>query len=97
MVDLVHVPSRAKTRIASQQLSDQLVAQGVPAAEATAFITVLTGLLEDETVQPNQLGRALRAYNAVVDVAPGAFLTRPPSDFIAARALLVALLDAASA
>ncbi|PQJ34954.1 hypothetical protein BSZ35_10405 [Salinibacter sp. 10B] len=96
MMDLVFVPTRAKRHAASQQLYDLLVGQGVPASEATAFTTALTGLLENETVQPTQLVTALQAFNSVVEIAPTAFLAQPPSDFIAARILLITLLDAAT-
>lgn len=91
--DLLLAPSRDARRAAEQAFADLLTAMDVPAAEATALVEATAGLLKGGSVQVDQFGPALIAFNAVVNVAPPSFLATPPAEFVAVRAVLMALLD----
>ncbi len=77
----------------SQSFVDVLRAQGLPQAEATVLAEAVTGLLEGGTVDPDQLVRALTAFNEAVDAAPPGFLAQPPHEFLVVRAVLATLLQ----
>jgi len=93
LADLVLAPSRDARRAAEQAFADVMTERGVPAAEAHDLVTATAGLLKGGAVQIDQFGPALSAFNAVVDVAPPSFLAQPPTEFVAVRAVLMALLD----
>lgn len=93
LADLLLAPSRKARRAAEQDLAGLLTAMDVPAAEANALAEATAGLLAGGTVQIDQFGPALIAFNAVVDAAPPAFLVQPPAEFVVVRAVLMSLLD----
>lgn len=96
LADLFLVPSRTAKRDARTAFVDALTDQGIPEAHAQALGAATAALLEDETVDPAQLRSALGAFNAVIDAAPTPALAQPPVEIVAVRAVLMALLDAAS-
>lgn len=74
-----------------------LTVEGLPDTEAERLVQVTSGLLADRDVAPDQFQRALRAFNAAVDAAPGSFFDQPPQEFVVVHAVLSTLLRAASA
>jgi hypothetical protein len=97
VTNLLLAPSRDARRTAEQAFADLLTAMDVPAAQANALAATTSGLLKDGSVQIDQVGPALTAFNAVVDAAPPSFLAAPPAEFVAVRVVLMALLDGAAA
>jgi len=87
--------TREEARTAAQQLTDVLVAEGIPTVEATALARSAAGLLAEEgVVNPDRFLTTLHAFNAVVEAAPSSFLAQPPQAFVVVRAVLTTLLDA---
>lgn len=86
--------SRGQIRTAARQLTDTLVAEGIPRAEAKALARASAELLAEEgIVDPDQFLTALHAFNAVVNAAPPSVLARPPQAFVVVRSVLTTLLD----
>ncbi len=58
--------------------------------------TSLQGLTAGDRVSPPKMVAAVEAYNAVIDVSNGTFLTNPPPELLAIQSALSRLVNAAS-
>lgn len=93
VADVIAPASDQEAERRSQSFGIDLRAQGLPQAEATVLAEAVAGLLEGGTVVPDQLVRALTAFNEAVDAAPPGFLAQPPHEFLVVRAVLSTLLQ----
>lgn len=90
--DLLLTSSHAET----SAFVDLLVAEGIPAADATVLARSVSGLLEGNSLSPTAVRTALHAFNRVVDRAPASFLADPPQEVVVVRLVLVTLLAGAA-